>query len=492
MRARSDTIAAIATPRGRGGIGVVRVAGRDLATLIEGVVGRVPPPRVATLATFRDAAGRPLDQGLALHFPAPNSYTGDDVLELHGHGGRAVQDALLARCLELGARVADPGEFTERAFLNGRIDLAQAEGVADLIDAATTTAARAAARSLTGEFSTAIGAIRDALVELRTYVEATLDFPEDDVDFVRAYDARGRVDALRARLAAILARARAGARLREGLAIVLVGRPNVGKSSLLNRLVREDAAIVTELPGTTRDTVQRQVEIAGIPISVVDTAGLRDTDDVVEKVGIARTWEAVGSADLALVLVDARDGDGSGNGDGSGAGLAESVGVVAGERTGAGERERSSARGAAHALAAGDAAIVARLDPSLPRLIVHNKADLAGLAASVERRDGLAHVTLSALTGEGLDLLEREVLAIAGASVAGEDAFLARERHLAALREAAAALEAAARHLDGATPPLELFAEELRRAHDALATITGAFTADDLIGAIFSRFCIGK
>jgi tRNA modification GTPase len=471
MRARTDTIAAIATPRGRGGIGVVRVAGRDIAALIEGVVGRVPPPRVATLATFRDAAGRPLDQGLALHFPAPNSYTGDDVLELHGHGGRAVQDALLARCLELGARVADPGEFTERAFLNGRIDLAQAEGVADLIDAATTTAARAAARSLTGEFSSAIAGLRDALVELRTYVEATLDFPEDDVDFVRAHDARGRVDELRARLDAILARARAGARLREGLSIVLVGRPNVGKSSLLNRLVREDAAIVTAQPGTTRDTVERQVEIAGIPIGVVDTAGLRDTDDVVEKVGIARTWDAVARADLALVLVDARDRDGEG------------------------ERERaftdagSQRRGA---LAAGDAAIVARLDPALPRLVVHNKADLAGLAASVERRDGIAHVTLSALTGEGLDLLEREVLAIAGAGVAGEDAFLARERHLAALREAAQGLEAAARHLDAEPPPLELFAEELRRAHDALATVTGAFTPDDLIGAIFARFCIGK
>jgi tRNA modification GTPase len=454
MRARSDTIAAIATPRGRGGIGIVRVAGRDLAALIEGVVGRVPAPRVATLTTFHDAAGHPLDQGIALHFPAPHSYTGDDVLELHGHGGRAVLDALLARCLELGARLADPGEFTERAFLNGRIDLAQAEGVADLIDAATTTAARAAARSLTGEFSASVTVVRDALIELRAYVEATLDFPEDDVDFVRAHDARGRLAALRARLDAILARARAGARLREGLAIVLVGRPNVGKSSLLNRLVREDAAIVTEVPGTTRDTVERQVEIAGIPISVVDTAGLRDSDDVVEKIGIARTWDAVASADLALVLVDARE--------------------------------------AADALAAGDAAIVAGLDPALPRLVVHNKADLARLPAGATRRDGIAHVTLSALTGEGIDLLEREVLAIAGASVAAEDAFLARERHLEALREAASGLDAAARHLDTKPPPLELFAEELWRAHDALSTITGAFTPDDLIGAIFARFCIGK
>lgn len=482
MRARNDTIAAIATPRGRGGIGVVRVAGQDLAALIEGVVGRMPAPRVATLATFRDAAGRPLDQGLALHFPAPHSYTGDDVLELHGHGGRAVQEAVLARCLELGARVADPGEFTERAFLNGRIDLAQAEGVADLIDAATTTAARAAARSLTGEFSAAVEAIRDALVELRAYVEATLDFPEDDVDFVRAHDARGRLEALRGALDAILARARAGARLREGLVIVLVGRPNVGKSSLLNRLVREDAAIVSDVPGTTRDTVERRIEIAGIPVSVVDTAGLRDSDDAVEKIGIARTWDALASADLALVLVDAREGEGA----------ADDAPAADDARPGVAAGERDAAAHASWALPPGDAAIVARLDPALPRLVVRNKADLAGVPASTGRREGVAHVTLSALTGEGMDLLEQAVLATAGAAIPDEDAFLARERHLEALREAARGLDAAARHLDSTPPPLELFAEELRRAHDALATITGAFTPDDLIGAIFARFCIGK
>ncbi|HEY7902966.1 MAG TPA: tRNA uridine-5-carboxymethylaminomethyl(34) synthesis GTPase MnmE [Casimicrobiaceae bacterium] len=454
MRATTDTIAAIATPRGRGGIGIVRIAGADLSALIAGLVGKPPAPRVATLATFRDAGGAALDQGIALYFPAPHSYTGDDVLEVHGHGGRAVQEALLARCVELGARLAAPGEFTQRAYLNDRMDLAQAESVADLIDAATSTAARAAARSLTGEFSRAIDAVRDGLVELRMFVEATLDFPEDDVDFVRAHDAGGRLASIRTRLATLLARARTGALLRDGLSVVLIGRPNVGKSSLLNRLVREDAAIVTPLPGTTRDTVQRQIEIAGIPLTVVDTAGLRDTEDPVESVGIDRAWQAVRTADLALVLVDARD--------------------------------------AGDALAPEDAAIVARLDAALPRVVVHNKADLAGIAPSASERGGVRHVVLSALSGDGVALLEREVLAIAGASTETDDTFLARDRHLAALRDADTHLERAAGQLAQAAPPLELFAEELRMAHDALATITGAFTPDDLIGVIFARFCIGK
>jgi tRNA modification GTPase len=454
MRATTDTIAAIATPTGRGGVGIVRVAGAELDDLLAGIVGKLLIPRIATFVSFRDAQGAILDQGLAIHFPAPHSYTGDDVLEVHGHGGRAVQEALLARCVELGARLAAPGEFTQRAYLNDRMDLAQAESVADLIDAATSTAARAAARSLTGEFSRAIDAVRDGLVELRMFVEATLDFPEDDVDFVRAHDAGGRLASIRTRLATLLARARTGALLRDGLSVVLIGRPNVGKSSLLNRLVREDAAIVTPLPGTTRDTVQRQIEIAGIPLTVVDTAGLRDTEDPVESVGIDRAWQAVRTADLALVLVDARD--------------------------------------AGDALAPEDAAIVARLDAALPRVVVHNKADLAGIAPSASERGGVRHVVLSALSGDGVALLEREVLAIAGASTETDDTFLARDRHLAALRDADTHLERAAGQLAQAAPPLELFAEELRMAHDALATITGAFTPDDLIGVIFARFCIGK
>ncbi|HEY7787021.1 MAG TPA: tRNA uridine-5-carboxymethylaminomethyl(34) synthesis GTPase MnmE, partial [Casimicrobiaceae bacterium] len=360
----------------------------------------------------------------------------------------------LARCVELGARIAAPGEFTQRAFLNDKMDLAQAEAVADLIDAATTTAARAAARSLTGEISREIGALTDALIELRMFVEATLDFPDEDIDFIRAHDAVGQLALLRERLRRVLARAKAGALLREGLCVVLIGRPNIGKSSLMNRLVHEDAAIVTPVAGTTRDTVERPVEIAGIPITIVDTAGLRDTVDTVEQAGIARTWSAVARADLAIVMVDAREpGD---------------------------------------ELAAADAAIVARLDPALPRLFVHNKSDLAGATAEVRTRDGARHLRLSALTGDGVALLEHEVLAIAGAGSETDDTFLARERHLVALRAASDHLVAAEHHLAAASPPLELFAEELREAQDALASITGAFTPDDLLGVIFGRFCIGK
>jgi tRNA modification GTPase len=454
MRHRTDTIAAIATPAGRGGIGVVRVAGADLGALMDGLVGHSLQPRHATLAKFRDAAGTVLDEGIALYFPAPHSYTGDDVLELQGHGGRAVLSLLLARCMELGARLAEPGEFTERAFHNDKLDLAQAEGVADLIDAATTTAARAAARSLSGEFSAEVNALTAGLAELRMFVEATLDFPEEDIDFVRAHDAERRVAGLRERLASVLRRAQAGALLREGLRVVLVGQPNVGKSSLLNRLVREDAAIVTPIPGTTRDTVARPVEIAGIPLTFVDTAGLRSTEDTVEQVGIARTWQAVQHADLALVLVDARE--------------------------------------ASAALPAADAAIVDALDGSLPRLVIHNKCDLVDVPAHAEQRDGVTHLWLSALSGEGIDLLEQAVVSAVRAQGDTEDSFLARERHLVALREAARDLDAAAALIAQPAPPLELFAETLRTAQQALATITGAFTADDLLGLIFGRFCIGK
>ncbi|MFO1315394.1 MAG: tRNA uridine-5-carboxymethylaminomethyl(34) synthesis GTPase MnmE [Burkholderiales bacterium] len=454
----APTIAAIATPSGRGGVGIVRVSGTGIEPLIEGVAGRVPPPRVATVATFRDAHGAALDQGLVLFFPAPASYTGESVAEFHGHGGPSVLRLVLARCGELGARMAAPGEFTQRAFLNGKLDLAQAEAVADLIDAATATAARAAARSLSGEFSREVHALVDALTELRTYTEATLDFPEEDIEFLRAGDVERRLADIRARLAHVLASARTGALLREGLTVVLVGEPNVGKSSLLNALAREEAAIVTPIPGTTRDPVERVVEIAGIPLTVVDTAGLRATEDAVERIGIARTWAAVERADLVVLIVDAR--------------------------------------AAPDALPAGDRAILARLPDALPRVVVHNKADLAGIAPRAEARaDGAAtrrHIWLSAKTGDGVPLLEREVLAAVGADGPTEDAFLARERHLAALREAQLHLAAAATHVATAPPPIELFAEELREAQVALSAITGEFSADDLLGAIFGRFCIGK
>ncbi|MEO6750050.1 MAG: tRNA uridine-5-carboxymethylaminomethyl(34) synthesis GTPase MnmE [Casimicrobiaceae bacterium] len=454
MRATTDTIAAIATPAGRGAVGIVRVAGATLDGLIAAIVGKALVPRVATFAVFRDAMDEVIDQGLAIHFPAPHSFTGDDVLELHGHGGKAVLETLLTRCVEAGARLAMPGEFTQRAFLNGKIDLVQAEGVADLIDAATTSAARAAVRSLSGEFSREVAAVNDALIELAMLVEATLDFPEEDIDLLRAHDASSRVAAIRERLARLLARASAGARLRDGLAVALIGRPNVGKSSLLNRLAHEDAVIVTPVPGTTRDSVERDVSLAGIALTVVDTAGLRATDDVVEQMGIARTWQAVERADAVLVLVDARDEAGAPDAD--------------------------------------DAAILARLPAALPRLIVHNKADLVGGACGVWTHEGVVHLRLSALTGEGVDCLERELLAIAGAGGDTAHGFLARARHLAALREAALHLAAAAAQLALAAPPLELFAEELRVAHRALVSITGAFTSDDLLGVIFARFCIGK
>ena len=445
----TQPIAAIATPSGRGGVGIVRVSGKDIAAVIDGIAGRALPPRIATRVTFRDAHGAPIDSGLALHFPAPHSYTGENVVEWHGHGGPAVMRLLLARCIELGARLAEPGEFTKRAFLNGKLDLAQAESVADVIDASTTAAVRAAARSLTGEFSAEVHALRDALIELRMYTEATLDFPEEEVEFLREGDVPARVAAIRERLSGILARSRRGAILRDGLAVVLVGAPNVGKSSLLNRLVGDEAAIVTPIPGTTRDTIERPIELAGIPLTIIDTAGLRETLDTVEALGIARTRAAIARADLALVLTDARD-------------------------------------------ATGDAALASELPAALPRIVVRNKCDLAGVAARIDCGGDVVEAWVSALTGEGIALLEAEMLRIAGAEHATEDVFLARERQVSALADAAAHLSTAGEHAATRVPAIELFAEELRAAQQALSTVTGEFTADDLLGEIFSRFCIGK
>jgi|KBSMisStandDraft_5_1062788.scaffolds.fasta_scaffold04707_8 tRNA modification GTPase len=457
-----DTIAAIATPPGRGGIGVIRVSGGGVGPIIAGIVGKTLVPRVAVRARFVGADGEALDEGLALHFPAPRSYTGEEMLELQGHGGPAVLRLILARCTELGARLARPGEFTQRAFLNGKLDLAQAESVADLIDAATTTAVRAAARSLSGAFSTEIRALSEALIELRMFVEATLDFPEEDVEFLRAADVRGRIEAIAVQISGVLARAKQGALLREGLAVVLVGRPNVGKSSLLNQLAGDDVAIVTPIAGTTRDAVTSPIEIHGIPLTIIDTAGLRPTDDPIEAMGIERTWSAVAKADVALVLVDAAAG---GN------------------------------------VAEDDAAILDALPAALPRLVIHNKIDLADLPAGVDsRRPGEGaraaqaerHVFLSAKTGAGVDLLQQEILALADVHEDMEDTFLARERHLDALRVASAHLASARAHFAAEKPPHELVAEDLRGAHTALAAITGEFTSDDLLGVIFSRFCIGK
>lgn len=439
---QNDVIAAIATAPGRGGIGVVRVSGRDIATIVDGVLGRRLEPRRASFSRFRDASGETLDEGIALYFQAPHSFTGEDVLELQGHGGPQVLQLVLERCLELGARAAGPGEFSRRAFLNDRIDLAQAESIADLIDAQSREAARSAVRSLTGEFSRRVRALVDGLIDLRMLIEATLDFPEEEIDFLDKADACGRIDRLAAALAGVQAQARQGALLREGLNVVLIGQPNVGKSSLLNALAGYEAAIVTDIAGTTRDAVREAIQIDGIPLHVTDTAGLRETADPVEAIGIARTWQAVEQADVALLLVDA-----------------------------------------GHGIGAEEAAILARL-PDIPRLTVHNKIDLAGEEAAMADDE----VWLSARTGVGLDLLCRRLRELAGWQAAGEGVFMARRRHLDALATAAAHLAQARTVL----PALDLCAEELRLAQAALNEITGEFGADDLLGEIFSRFCIGK
>lgn len=438
----AEAIAAIATAPGRGGVGMVRISAPDITAFAEGVLGRVPAPRQATYARFRAADGGVIDEGIALYFAAPHSFTGEAVLELQGHGGPVVMNLLLARCLELGARLAQPGEFSQRAFLNGKLDLAQAEAVADLIDAASAEAARSAVRSLAGAFSARVHELVDGLTRLRMLVEATLDFPEEEIDFLRQADAFGHLDALDASLAALRAQAKQGALLREGLTVVLIGQPNVGKSSLMNQLAGFEAAIVTEIAGTTRDTVREAIQIEGVPLHVIDTAGLRETEDAVERLGIARTWAAVEQADVALLLVDA-----------------------------------------AHGIGDAEAAILARL-PRIARLTVHNKIDMTGEAPRVAGDE----LWLSAKTGAGVDLLRTRLLEAAGWQAAGEGIFMARARHLDALARAARHI-AAARAM---AAQLELFAEELRLAQAALAEITGEFTADDLLGEIFGSFCIGK
>jgi tRNA modification GTPase len=444
-RSKSDSIAAVATPSGRGGIGVVRVSGGDLAALAQGLIGGLPKPRYAAYTNFLDATGRPIDQGIALYFPAPHSFTGEHVLELQGHGGPAVMQALLARCLELGARLAEPGEFTYRAFINGKLDLAQAESVVDLIDASSVEAARSALHSLSGEFSRRIHAMQTKLTELRMRVEASLDFPDEE-DVVEAEQAKvraGIAETLR-ELAGVLAAAHQGALLRDGVQVALIGQPNVGKSSLMNALAGEEVAIVTDIAGTTRDALRQEIHIEGVGFHLVDTAGLRETEDTVERMGIARTWAALEKAGIALLLVDSQHG--------------------------LGEQER---------------AIIARLPQGISRITVHNKIDLSGEAA--RKTDG-PEIWLSAKTGAGIDLLRAELLSTAGWQPAGEGGFMARRRHLDALARAQARLQAA-QALSG---QLDLQAEELRLAQEALSEITGEFTPDDLLGEIFSRFCIGK
>lgn len=444
----ADTIAAIATASGRGGIGVVRLSGKNLWPLIEAISGKSSlAPRSATLSNFQGSNGEVIDQGIALYFPAPHSFTGEDVLELQGHGGTVVMRLLLQRCLELGARLAEPGEFTRRAYLNDKIDLAQAESIADLIDAASVEAAKSAMRSLKGDFSQAVHQLVEQLIGLRMLVEATLDFPDEEIDFLTSADAFGKLANIETQLAKVFENARQGSLLREGMQVVLIGQPNVGKSSLLNRLAGEEVAIVTPIAGTTRDAIRQHIEIEGVAVHIIDTAGLRATHDEVEKIGIARTWAAVAHANVAVLLIDSV------------------LGVSAEDRD-----------------------IIDQLPASLPLVRVFNKIDLHDEKPHIEEQPRGADIYLSAKTGEGLDLLRQHLLGVIGWKHAGESVFLARERHLQALREAREHL-VWARNNAGQT---ELLAEELRLAQEALSTITGEFTSDDLLGEIFSRFCIGK
>ena len=461
-----DPIVAIATASGRGAVGIVRVSGKGLAPFVQALLGKLPRAREATYLPFPDETGQPIDHGLALWFPGPHSYTGEDVLELQGHGGPVVMQLLLARCLAVGRsagladlRPARAGEFTERAFHNDKLDLAQAEAVADLIDASTEAAARSASRSLAGAFSQRIHALRDALINLRMLVEATLDFPEEEIDFLKKADAEGQLSRLHTALSAVQAEARQGALLRDGLRVVIAGQPNAGKSSLLNALAGAELAIVTPIAGTTRDVVQQTIQIEGVPLHVIDTAGLRESPDVdeVEKIGIERAWGQIEKADAVLFL-----------------------------------RDLTRCNEAAYQAA--DAAIAAALPAGLTVLPVWNKWDRCepSVVEALGARRGADDLVLSAKRGDGLEALRQRLLALAGWQPSGDGVFMARERHLQALARVHAHLDSAQALLQAQAEHLDLLAEELRLAQHALGEITGEFSADDLLGEIFSRFCIGK
>jgi tRNA modification GTPase len=447
----------------------VRVSGQALAPFIQSLLGKPLKPREATYLPFHDAAGAPIDHGLALYFPAPHSFTGEDVLELQGHGGPVVLQLLLARCLELASsfaqtdtpalqalarlRPARAGEFSERAFLNGKIDLTQAEAIADLIDASTEAAARSASQSLSGAFSKAIHTVLDALIRLRMLVEATLDFPEEEIDFLQQADAQGQLLQIQANIDTVLAQARQGALLREGMQVVIAGQPNAGKSSLLNALAGAELAIVTPIAGTTRDKVQQTIQIQGVPLHIIDTAGLRHSEDEVEKIGIERSWKAIAQADAILFLHDLTRQD-------------DPVYHAA-------DQEIATT-------------LTQQLATHVPLLHIWNKAD----ASTRRPEDG---IVLSAKTGTGLDDLRQALLQAAGwQSQGGEGVFMARERHLQAIRRVQQHLLTAHLHLTDSNPALDLLAEELRLAQNNLNEITGEFSSDDLLGVIFTQFCIGK
>jgi tRNA modification GTPase len=447
-----DTIAAIASPAGRGAVGVIRVSGPLVPQIATGILGSLPAPRQARFSSFLDAQGRSVDEGLALYFPAPASYTGEHVLEIQGHGGALIVDLLLRRLLELGCRMARPGEFSERAFLNGKIDIAQAEAIADLIDAGTAAAARAAVRSLQGEFSTRITDLKSGITSLRAYVEAAIDFPDEEIDFLSDNALRERLAAVFAGFESITTAARQGALLREGLHVVIAGKPNAGKSSLLNRLAGDEVAIVTDVPGTTRDVLRQQVHLDGLPLNLVDTAGLRATLDVVEIEGVRRARNEMARADRVLYVLDTAAGDGD-------------------SRAWAADLEQ--------------------LPAGVPVTLIFNKIDLTGTPARLDEATAPPRVFLSARSGAGLDLLRTHLKATVGYRESESGALAARRRHLDALERARQHVQNAADTLSS-TRAFELFAEDLRLAQHALGEITGEFTSDDLLAEIFGSFCIGK
>jgi len=442
-----ETIAAIATASGAGGIGIVRVSGSLCSEIATQILGHCPAPRYAAYLDFKQANQELIDRGIAIYYNAPHSYTGEDVLELQGHGGTALMQMLLARCIELGARQAEPGEFTRRAYLNDKLDLAQAEAVADVINAATAEAAKSAMRSLSGAFSNSIHVLLNELINLRLYVEACLDFPEEEIDFITQGRVAEKIATNQAALETIFSKAKQGRLLRDGVNIVLIGQPNVGKSSLMNALSGEEVAIVTPIAGTTRDAIKSEIQINGVPLHIIDTAGLRDTEDEVEKIGIARTYQATETAHIALLLVDATSG--------------------------IGEQEKL---------------ILGRLPQEISKIWVHNKIDVSQEQPQVVERDNASHIYLSAKTGLGLDLLKSHLLSLVGYRQNAEGVFMARARHLEALNQVKLHLQQASAQINLA----ELVAEELRLAQESLSSITGEFTPDDLLGEIFSKFCIGK
>lgn len=439
----ADTIVAAATPPGTGGVGIVRVSGEAVERIARAMLGSLPEPRTATYRSFRNAAGERVDAGLALYFPAPVSFTGESVLELHGHGGPVVISLLVEAVIELGARQAEPGEFSKRAFLNDKLDLVQAEAIADLIGSGTAQAARAALRSLSGAFSRAVDALAEQLVGLRMHVEAAIDFPEEEIDFLSDAALLRRIESCAAAFATLSAQAQQGRVLRDGYQVVIVGKPNAGKSSLLNLLSGQDAAIVTEIAGTTRDVLREQIDVDGLAVELIDTAGLRNDPDRIEAEGIRRAREALANADAVLWIQDVSQQD---------PGFPKET-----------------------------------LPEGIPVTVVHNKIDLTGVTPGLI--DG--EVYLSAQTGAGIDALRQRIRELAGYDNQGEGAFTARRRHINALRKAASHFDAGRKALEDSKAG-ELFAEELRLSQRALGEITGAFTADDLLGKIFSEFCIGK